>query len=96
MCGFNYITFGKEASPEKLIVFLHGYNSSIDDVAPYAKILAFNENGQKILNRIKKTSEIPIIKNMTALKKSGNSELRDQYEREAALDRLFDIYTEEK
>ena len=63
---------------------------------PYAKILAFNENGQKILNRIKKTSEIPIIKNMTALKKSGNSELICQYEGEAALDRLFHIYTEEK
>lgn len=63
---------------------------------PYAKILAFNENGQKILNTIKKTSEIPIIKNMTALKKLGDSALIRQYERETELDRLFSIYTEEK
>lgn len=40
MCNFNYITFGNEISPSRLVVFLHGYNSSIDDVAPYAKILA--------------------------------------------------------
>ena len=63
---------------------------------PYAKILAFNENGQKILNRIKKIADIPIIKNMTALKKLNDKNLLKQYERETELDRLYNLYTEEK
>lgn len=63
---------------------------------PYAKILAFNENGQKILNKIKKTAGIPIVKNMTALKKLSDKTLLKQYERETELDRLYKLYTEEK
>jgi len=63
---------------------------------PYAKILAFNENGQKILNKIKKTADIPIIKNMTALKKLSDKNLLKQYERETELDRLYRLYTEER
>lgn len=59
---------------------------------PYAKILAFNENGQKILNTIKKTSEIPIVKNMTALKSLGDIELIRQYIKEAELDRLYGLF----
>ena len=68
----------------------------IYDLPPYAKILAFNETGQKILNKIKKTSDIPIVKNMTALKKLGDKNLIRQYEREIELDRLYELYTEEK
>lgn len=63
---------------------------------PYAKILVYNENGQKILNKIKKNSEIPIVKNMTALKKLGDDAIRTQYEKDAALDRLYAIYKEGK
>lgn len=59
---------------------------------PYAKILSFSEKGQEILNRIKKSSQIPIIKNMTALKKSGDKNLIRQYEKEAALDRVYKIF----
>lgn len=40
MTGFLYNTYGCEANASKLIVFLHGYNSCIADVEPYALMLA--------------------------------------------------------
>lgn len=67
-----------------------------DKLPAYAKILDFNEKGQRILNTIKKTAEIPIIKNMTALKKAEEIDLIRQYEKEAALDMLYRLYTEER
>lgn len=36
----------------------------IDNPPRYARILAFNDHGKKILNRIKKTSKIPLITNI--------------------------------
>ena len=63
---------------------------------PYAKILAFSENGQRILNTIKKSSDIPVIKNMTALKRLKDNHMIDLYLKEAELDRLYSLYTEEQ
>ena len=40
MTDFNYITFGNTENPTKLIVFLHGYNSYIKDIVPFANIFA--------------------------------------------------------
>jgi len=40
MAVFSYKTFGCVANASKLIVFLHGYNSCIADVEPYAQMLA--------------------------------------------------------
>lgn len=40
MCGLVYKTFGTIKNVSKLVVFLHGYNSNIGDVEPYAEMLA--------------------------------------------------------
>lgn len=40
MCEFDYKSFGAQTNPKKLIVFLHGYNSSIADVEDFATLLA--------------------------------------------------------
>lgn len=40
MSEFVYKSFGVTKDVSKLIVFLHGYNSNIDDIEPYAEILA--------------------------------------------------------
>lgn len=40
MGEFAYKSFGTTKNVSKLIVFLHGYNSSIEDVEPYAKMLS--------------------------------------------------------
>lgn len=64
-----------------------------EEISPmYAKVLCFNENGQKILNKIKKTSEIPIVKNMTAIKKLKDETLIKMWEKEVSLDKIYELY----
>lgn len=40
MCEFEYKSYGEQQNAEKLVVFLHGYNSNIADVEEFAKLLA--------------------------------------------------------
>lgn len=40
MTIFQYKSYGNELSPEKLVVFIHGYKSSMDDVTDNAKQLS--------------------------------------------------------
>lgn len=40
MNEFNYSCFGNKENPQKLIIFLHGYNSYINDIKPFADIFA--------------------------------------------------------
>ncbi len=40
MCEFEYKSYGKQKGAEKLVVFLHGYNSNIADVEGFAELLA--------------------------------------------------------
>ena len=57
----------------------------------YIKILDFSPKGQEILNTIKKTSHLPVIKNMNGLKKESPA-LRDEYERCSMLDKIYSLY----
>ncbi len=57
----------------------------------YIKILDFSPKGQEILNTIKKTSHLPIIKNMNGLKKESPA-LREEYEKEIRLDKIYSLY----
>lgn len=40
MNDFEYKSFGSEKNATKLIIFLHGYNSCIEDIEPYATLLS--------------------------------------------------------
>ncbi len=57
----------------------------------YIKILDFSPKGQEILNTIKKTSHLPIIKNMNGLKKESPV-IREEYEKCSRLDRIYSLY----
>ena len=59
-----YKTFGCVKNCSKLIVFLHGYNSCIDDVAPYAELLA-----QRLENTLIVVPEAPMTCERNPLKK---------------------------
>ncbi len=65
-----------------------------DTLPRYIKILDFSPKGQEILNTIKKTSNLPIIKNMNGLKKESPA-LREEYEREIRLDKIYSLFTKE-
>ena len=49
MTEFNYTTFGNTKNPTKLIVFLHGYNSYINDIIPFANIFEQSLNDTLIV-----------------------------------------------
>ncbi len=72
--------------------YLGIYDEDRQKSPKYVKILAFSERGQEILNTIKKTSSIPIIKNMKALKSLKNPELIKAYERDVQFDLIYDLY----
>ena len=57
----------------------------------YIKILDFSPKGQEILNTIKKTSHLPIIKNMNGLKKESPA-MREEYEKCTRLDKIYNLY----
>lgn len=72
--------------------YLGIYDSEKYITPPYAKILGFNKNGRKILNRIKKTSKIPIVKNMKAVKALKDPEIIRLYEREIQADKIYGLF----
>lgn len=74
-----------------LVLFGLGIEKS-EALPGYLKVLSFNENGQKILNKIKKTSMLPVLKNMTALKKLKDENLIKMWEKEAEIDRVYELY----
>lgn len=49
MSEFKYKKIGKGNDFSKLIIFLHGYTSNIDDVLPYAEMLAKHVNNALIV-----------------------------------------------
>jgi len=61
----------------------------------YIKVLDYSEKGQKILNVIKKSSELPVIKNMKALK-DADDEIKNIYEKEAELEYIYKLYRKPK
>lgn len=59
-------------------------------IPEYVKILGFNENGRKILNRAKKISSIPIIKTASPILK--NESAMEIYKREVEYSRIYEIF----
>lgn len=55
----------------------------------YVRVLDFNETGRKVLNLAKKTSEIPIIKTTTQVKKTDNEKMKEQWFRELMFDKIY-------
>lgn len=76
--------------------YLGIYDSEKYTTPPYAKIIEFNSCGRKILNKIKKTSKIPIIKNMKAIKATKDEKLLNLYEKELLADKIYDLFTGDK
>ena len=72
--------------------YLGIYDSEKYITPPYAKILGFDKIGRKILNRIKKTSKIPIVKNMKAVKALKDPEIIRLYEREIQADKIYGLF----
>jgi len=87
-------------------IMLHSYLGieRIDLTTPkYLKILDFNSNGQEILNRIKKTTMLPLVKNFAQLKKYCRGEpcspdddcfankAIQMWERELVFDSLYEL-----
>lgn len=56
---------------------------------PYAKILDFNQNGQALLNKCKKTAEITVAKNASAIKKDKYA--MDLWKKELEFDKVYEI-----
>lgn len=56
---------------------------------PYAKILDFNQNGQALLNKCKKTSEITVAKNAAVIKKDKYA--MDLWKKELEFDKVYEI-----
>lgn len=73
-----------------LSAYLDIAKSDILKEPPYIKILNFNETGQQILNKAKKSALLPICKNATPLLK--NSEAMSIWKKELEFDRVYDIF----
>lgn len=72
--------------------YLGIYESEKYITPPYVKIIEFNKTGRKILNKIKKTSKIPVIKNMKAIKNMKDEKMAELYEKEARADKLYELF----
>ncbi|MEG2669382.1 MAG: nucleotidyltransferase family protein, partial [Oscillospiraceae bacterium] len=67
-------------------------NISKDDqqtLPKYIKILDFNQTGRDILNQIKKTTSLPLAKNMNGIKSDKDAVL--MWERELLFDRIYSL-----
>lgn len=55
----------------------------------YIRVLDFNETGRKILNLAKKSSDLPIIKNTSQVKKINSENIKKQWFRELMFDKIY-------
>lgn len=60
--------------------------------APYIKILDHNEKGQKLIARMKKTASLPIVRNTSQINKLKNTEIKNFWERERLMDKLYEMF----
>ena len=64
------------------------------DLVPpqYIKILNFNEKGQKLLNKIKQETKLPLVKNFNQIKQLNNPLAEDMWKKELLFDRIYDLF----
>lgn len=92
MGEFAYKSFGATNNVSKLVVFLHGYNSSIDDVEPYAKMLTERlENTLVIVPMSDMTSERNPLKQQWYALTDVDPE-RKRRKPETSTDEIISIY----
>jgi len=58
----------------------------------YIKILDFNENGQKVLNKIKQETKLPLVKNFNQVKELSNPLAEEMWKKELLFDRIYDLF----
>ena len=67
-----------------------GISKEIQHETPkYIRVLDFNETGRKILNLAKKSSNLPIIKNTSQVKKINSENIKKQWFRELMFDKIY-------
>ena len=64
------------------------------DLVPpqYIKILDFNEKGQKLLNKIKQETKLPLVKNFNQIKQLNNPLAEYMWKKELLFDRIYDLF----
>lgn len=64
-----------------------------DLAAPqYIKILGFNEKGQKLLNKAKQETNLPLVKNFNQIKALQNPLAESIWKKELIFDRIYDLF----
>lgn len=79
-----------------LSAYLGIYESDRHFTPPYLKILSFSDKGREILNTIKKTASLPVIKNMKALKALKDPAAVKAYEKENTCGLIYNLYQKQK
>lgn len=77
-------------------IILSAYLGITDDLrrmnVPYIKILDHNENGQELISRMKKSANLPIVRNTSQINKLKNPEIKAFWERERTFDKLYEMF----
>ncbi len=76
-------------------ILLHSYlGIKKSDLLPpqYIKILDFNEKGQKLLNKIKQETKLPLVKNFNQIMQLNNPLAEDMWKRELIFDKIYDLF----
>ncbi|MBQ2890837.1 MAG: nucleotidyltransferase [Clostridia bacterium] len=64
-----------------------------DLAAPqYIKILGFNDKGQKLLNKAKQETKLPLVKNFNQIKALQNPLAESIWKKELIFDRIYDLF----
>ncbi len=76
-----------------LSAYLGITNEDRNQTAPYIKILAHNEVGQKLIREIKKTASLPLVRNTSQINKLNSSTAKAFWERERIFDMIYEMMT---
>ncbi len=64
-----------------------------DMIAPqYIKILGFNEKGQKLLNKAKQETNLPLVKNFNQIKALQSPLAENLWKKELIFDRIYELF----
>ncbi len=58
----------------------------------YIKILAHNERGQELIRKLKKTAQLPLVRNTSQINKLDDPLAKAVWERERVLDLIYDLF----
>ena len=66
-------------------------NEDRNQTAPYVKVLAHNETGQRLIREMKKTASLPIVRNTSQVNKLNSPTAKAFWERERIFDKLYEM-----